>query len=136
MKILKISHVGIAVSNITKSCKFWETSLGLQSSGSEVVEDQKVKVDFHPAGESQIELLEPTEADSPVAKYLEHKGEGIHHLAFQVENIETALKELKQNNIKLIDKHPRMGAHNTKIAFVHPISTNGVLVELCEKSSE
>jgi methylmalonyl-CoA/ethylmalonyl-CoA epimerase len=133
MKILKIDHLGLAVKSITAGGKFWTDALGLVFEGSETVEEQKVTTAFFPVGESEVELLEPTAADSPVAKFLEKKGEGIHHVAFQVENIEAALTELKAKGIRLIDEVPRYGAGGAKIAFIHPQSTSGVLVELCEK---
>jgi len=133
MKILKINHLGIAVNNIEESKNFWEGILGLSFEGSETVEEQKVTTAFFPVGESEIELLESTAPDGPVAKYIEKKGEGIQHVAFQVENIEAALAELKEKGIKLIDEKPRKGAGGAMIAFLHPKSTNGVLVELCEK---
>ena len=100
--------------------------------GSETVAEQKVTTAFFPVGESEVELLESTAPDGPVAKFLEKKGEGIHHVAFQVENLEAALAELKEKGIKLIDEKPRLGAGGKKIAFLHPKATNGVLVELCE----
>jgi len=133
MKILKIDHLGIAVNSIPAGEKFWTDALGLVYEGSETVEEQKVTTAFFPVGESEVELLEPSAADGPVAKFLEKKGEGIHHVAFQVENIEAALAELKEKGIRLIDAVPRYGAGGAKIAFIHPQSTNGVLVELCEK---
>ena len=101
--------------------------------GSETVAQQGVTTAFFPVGESEVELLEPTSEESPVAKFLEKKGEGIHHVAFQVENIEAALIELKEKGIQLIDEVSRIGAGGAKIAFIHPQSTNGVLVELCER---
>ena len=133
MKILKIDHLGIAIKSITAGEKFWADVLGLVCEGSEAVAQQRVTTAFFPVGESEVELLEPTAADSPVAKFLEKKGEGIHHVAFQVDNIEAALIELKEKGIRLIDETPRYGAGGAKIAFVHPQSTNGVLVELCER---
>ena len=133
MKILKINHLGIAVNSIEESKNFWEGILGLSFEGSETVEEQKVTTAFFPVGESEVELLESTAPDGPVAKYIEKKGEGIQHVAFQVENIEAALAELKEKGIRLIDEKPRKGAGGAMIAFLHPKSTNGVLVELCEK---
>ena len=132
MKVLKIDHLGIAVKSIDKGKNFWTDVLGLEFEGSETVEPQKVTTAFFPVGESEVELLESTAPDGPVAKFLEKKGEGIHHVAFQVENLEAALAELKEKGIKLIDEKPRMGAGGKKIAFLHPKATNGVLVELCE----
>jgi methylmalonyl-CoA/ethylmalonyl-CoA epimerase len=133
MKILKIDHIGIAITHLDESKKFWTDVLGLEFSGSETVEEQKVTTAFFPVGESEVELLESTASDGPVARYLKKKGEGIHHIAFRVENIQAALEELKAKGIKLIDEKPRKGAGGAKIAFVHPESTNGILVELCER---
>ncbi len=129
----KINHIGIAVKSIESGIVPYR-ALGLQPEGEEVVEEQKVKVVFLTVGESRIELLEPTSPDSPVAKFIEKKGEGIHHIAFQVDNIEEALKRAEAEGLKLIDKKPRAGAHGTRIAFLHPKSTGGVLMELCEES--
>jgi len=133
MKILKIDHLGIAVNSIGDGKKFWTDVLGLKLEGSETVAEQKVTTAFFPVGESEVELLESTAPDGPVAKYIEKRGEGIQHVAFRVENIEEALEELKIKGIKLIDEKPRRGAGGAKIAFLHPKSTNGVLVELCER---
>jgi len=133
MKILKINHLGIAVNSIEAGRNFWEGILGLPFEGTETVEEQKVTTAFFPVGESEVELLESTAPDGPVAKYIEKKGEGIQHVAFEVEDIEAALAELKEKGIRLIDETPRRGAGGAKIAFLHPKSTSGVLVELCEK---
>ena len=133
MKIVKIDHLGIAVNSIEQGKGIWTDALGLEFEGSETVAEQKVTTAFFPVGESEVELLESTAPDGPVAKFLEKKGEGIHHVAFQVENLEAALAELKEKGIKLIDEKPRLGAGGRKIAFLHPKATNGVLVELCEK---
>jgi methylmalonyl-CoA/ethylmalonyl-CoA epimerase len=133
VKIVKIDHLGIAVKSIEEGKKFWTDVLGLEFEGSETVEAQKVTTAFFPVGESEVELLESTAPDGPVAKYIEKKGEGIQHIAFCVEDIETALKELKGKGVRLIDETPRKGAGGAKIAFLHPKSTNGVLVELCER---
>jgi methylmalonyl-CoA/ethylmalonyl-CoA epimerase len=132
MKILKIEHLGIAVNSIEQGKSFWSDVLGLEFEGSETVAEQKVTTAFFPVGESEVELLESTAPDGPVAKFLEKKGEGIHHVAFQVENLEEALAELKEKGIRLIDEKPRKGAGGKKIAFLHPKATSGVLVELCE----
>jgi methylmalonyl-CoA/ethylmalonyl-CoA epimerase len=134
MKVLKIDHLGIAVNSIEEGKKFWTDVLGLKFEGSETVAEQKVATAFFPVGESEVELLESTAPDGPVAKYIEKRGEGIQHIAFRVENIEEALAELKEKGIRLIDENPRRGAGGAKIAFLHPKSTNGILVELCEKS--
>ncbi len=133
MKILKIDHLGIAVNSIEDGKNFWTDALGLEFEGSETVEEQKVTTAFFPVGESEVELLESTAPDGPIAKFLEKKGPGIHHVAFRVDNVEAALTELKEKGIKLIDEKPRMGAGGAKIAFLHPKATNGILVELCER---
>jgi len=133
MKILKIDHLGIAVTSIEDGKNFWTDALGLEFEGSETVEEQKVTTAFFPVGESEVELLESTAPDGPIAKFLEKKGQGIHHVAFRVENVEEALAELKEKGIRLIDEKPRMGAGGAKIAFLHPKAANGILVELCER---
>ncbi|HBN26162.1 MAG TPA: methylmalonyl-CoA epimerase [Desulfobacteraceae bacterium] len=133
MKILKIDHLGIAVKSIDHGKNFWTEILGLTHEFSETVEDQKVTTGFFPIGESEVELLESTSPEGPIAKYIDKKGEGIQHVAFRVENIEEALAELKEKGVRLIDEKPRKGAGGALIAFLHPKATNGVLVELCEK---
>jgi len=133
MKILKIDHLGIAVNSINEGKNFWSGMLGLDFEGTETVSEQKVTTAFFPVGESEVELLESTAPDGPVAKYIEKRGQGIQHVAFRVENIEEALEELKAKGVKLIDETPRKGAGGAKIAFLHPKSTSGVLVELCER---
>lgn len=133
MKIKGIDHLGIAVKNMDDGKIFWSDILGLEFAGKETVEAQKVTTGFMPVGESEIELLESTSPDGPVAKYIEKKGEGIQHVAFRVDNIEQALQELKDKGVRLIDKKPRKGAGGAKIAFLHPKATAGVLVELCER---
>ena len=133
MKILKIDHLGIAVNSIDDGKAFWHDILGLNFEGAETVAEQKVTTAFFPVGESEVELLESTAPDGPVAKYIEKRGQGIQHVAFRVENIEAALSELKEKGVKLIDQQPRMGAGGAKIAFLHPKATAGVLVELCER---
>jgi methylmalonyl-CoA/ethylmalonyl-CoA epimerase len=133
MKILKIDHLGIAVTSIEEGQRFWQEVLGLDFEGTETVAEQKVTTAFFPVGESEVELLMSTAPDGPVAKYIEKKGPGIQHVAFRVENIEAALEELKAKGIQLIDQTPRKGAGGAKIAFLHPKATNGVLVELCER---
>ncbi|MFZ2039130.1 MAG: methylmalonyl-CoA epimerase [Desulfobacterales bacterium] len=132
MKILKIDHLGIAVTSIEEGQRFWQDVLGLNFEGTETVAEQKVTTAFFPVGESEVELLMSTAPDGPVAKYIEKKGTGIQHVAFRVDNIEAALEELKAKGIQLIDQTPRKGAGGAKIAFLHPKATNGVLVELCE----
>ncbi len=133
MKILKIDHIGIAVNNTEDGKNFWSGILGLDFEGDETVDTQKVKTAFFPVGESEVELLESTAPDGPIAKFIEKKGQGIQHIAFRVADIEAALAELKQKGVKLIDETPRMGAGGAKIAFLHPKATAGVLVELCER---
>jgi len=133
MKILKIDHLGIAVKSIDQSKSFWTDILGLSLEGTETVEEQKVTTAFLPVGDSEVELLESTSPDGPIARHLEKKGEGIQHVAFRVENIEAALAELKAKGVRLIDETPRKGAGGAKIAFLHPKATNGILVELSER---
>jgi len=133
MEILKIDHLGIAVNSIEDGKRFWSDVLGLAFEGTETVEAQQVTTAFFPTGESEVELLESTSPDGPVAKYIEKRGQGIQHVAFRVRNIEAALDELKEKGVQLIDKKPRVGAGGAKIAFLHPKATGGVLVELCER---
>jgi methylmalonyl-CoA epimerase len=133
---MKISHLGIATKGIEEALKFWEDALGLENVHSEVVEDQKVRVAMLPIGETRIELLEPTSEDSPISKFLEKRGGGIHHIAVEVEDIEAALLKLKREGARLIDEQPRIGAENCLVAFVHPSSASGVLLELVQKQEE
>ena len=133
MKVLKIDHLGIAVNSIEEAKKLFQDTLGLEFEGTETVEEQKVTTAFFPVGDSEVELLESTSPDGPVAKYLEKRGEGIQHIAFRVENIEEALAKLKEKGIRLIDEKPRRGAGGAKIAFLHPKSTHGVLIEISER---
>lgn len=133
MKILKVDHLGIAVNSIEEGKSFWSGVLGLDFEGAETVAEQKVTTAFFPVGESEVELLESTAPDGPVAKYIEKRGQGIQHVAFRVENVEEALAELKEKGVQLIDQKPRIGAGGAKIAFLHPKATNGVLVELCQR---
>jgi methylmalonyl-CoA/ethylmalonyl-CoA epimerase len=128
----KISHIGIAVTNIDESLPFYRDVLGMTFEGTEVVAEQKVKVAFLAIGESRIELLEPTADDSPVAKFLDKNGPGIHHVAYEVNDLEGRLAALKAEGVRLVDEYPRRGAHNTRIAFLHPKASGGVLTELCE----
>ncbi len=130
--VVKVDHIGIAVSNLEESKKIYE-ALGLKATGEEVVEEQKVKVVFFPIGDSEVELLESTSPDGPIAKFIEKNGQGIQHMAFRVQNIEEALANLKGQGVRLIDEKPRYGAGGARIAFLHPKSTNGVLIELCER---
>jgi len=128
----KINHVAIAVNNIEEASKFYQEVLGLTLSGVEVVTAQKTKVGFFKIGESNIELVQPAEADSPLVKYLENKGQGIHHICFEVDDVEAEVKAYLEKGATLIDQKPRPGAHRTKVAFIHPKSSSGVLIELCE----
>jgi len=132
MKILKIDHVGVAVKDADAAIKLFEGLLGLKVQGSETVPEQKVRTVFLPVGETEVELLEATAPDSPIARFLEKRGEGMQHIAFRVENIEEALAELEAKGVNLIDRQPRMEAGGKKIAFLHPRDTFGVLVELSE----
>lgn len=135
MKVLRLDHLGIAVPNLAEALKFYEGALGVKSQGVEEVTEQKVKVAFLPTGDSELELLESTAPDGPIAKFIESKGAGIQHVALRVDNLEAALAELKAAGVKLIDEKPRYGAGGAKIAFLHPKATGGVLLELCERKS-
>lgn len=128
----KINHIGIAVKSLDNSIPLYRDQLGMEFEGTEEVAEQKVRVAFLKIGDSRIELLEPTAEDSPVAKFLEKNGEGIHHMAYEVADIEVALAELKQKGVRLIDEKPRNGAHGSLIAFLHPKATGGVLTEICQ----
>jgi len=132
----KIDHIGVAVNNLEESLHIFKDVLGMKCSGEEEVKEQNVKVAFLPVGESEIELLESTTLDGNIAKYIEKKGEGIHHIAFEVEDLDVMLKNLQKKGVRLIDKEPRYGAGGARIAFLHPKSTNGILVELCEHKSQ
>ncbi|MFW9976691.1 MAG: methylmalonyl-CoA epimerase [Candidatus Thorarchaeota archaeon] len=134
MGIEKIDHIGIAVNSIDEALPYYRDVLGLEYTGSEVVEEQKVKVAFLKIGESRIELLEPTSPDSPIAGFLEKRGAGIHHIAVRTSTIEEDLEKHSAHEVRLIDPTPRIGAHEMKIAFIHPKSTSGVLLELCQES--
>ena len=133
---MKIDHIGIATKGIDEALKFWEEALGLENVHTETVEDQKVRVAMLPLGESRIELLEPTSDDSPISKFLEKRGGGIHHIAVEVEDIEASLKTLKEKGMRLIDETPRVGAEDCLVAFVHPSSANGVLLELVQSKKD
>lgn len=129
----KVDHIGIAVKSIDEALKFYEGVLGIKCVSQEVVEEQKVKVAFLPVGDTEVELLESTDEDGPVAKFIEKKGEGIQHIAYKVDDIDKAIEELKAKGIRMIDEKPRYGAGGAKIAFLHPKSTFGVLIELCQR---
>lgn len=131
--IKKVDHIGIAVRSLENTLPFYTEVLQLPLLGIEVVESQKVKVAFLKAGETKLELLEPTSAESTIASFIEKRGEGIHHVALGVESIEARISEMKEKGIRMIDEQPRPGAGGADIAFLHPKSTAGVLVELCEK---
>ena len=130
--MMKIDHVGIAVKSLAQAVKVYEQAVGLELAGYDEVDEQGVRVAMLNIGESRIELLEPTRPDSPVGKFMTKRGEGIHHIAVQVDNIEEALERLKSAGVRLIDETPKRGAHNTRVAFIHPSSTHGVLMELVE----
>ncbi|MDR3579346.1 MAG: methylmalonyl-CoA epimerase [Oryzomonas sp.] len=130
--LTRINHIGIAVKSLDDALPFYRDNLGMTFAGIEEVVEQKVRVAMLQVGESKIELLEPTGEDSPVAKFLEKNGPGIHHLAYEVEDIEDAIAGLLADGARMIDERPRNGAHGTRIAFVHPKSSNGVLTELCQ----
>jgi methylmalonyl-CoA/ethylmalonyl-CoA epimerase len=132
MKITRISHLGIAVKELDPVKKLYGEDLKLHGHHEEVVADQKVKVSFFQVGETNIELLLAPSPESAVAKYVEKNGEGIHHIAFEVEDIDSAVEELKAAGVRMIDEKPRVGAHGARIAFIHPKSTHGVLIELCQ----
>ena len=132
MEITHIEHIGIAVKNLEESIKYYENVLGLKCYGIEEVKDQRVKTAFFMVGQTKIELLESTHREGPIGKFVENKGEGIHHIAFAAKNLNEALTEASAKGIQLIDKEPRKGAEGLNIAFLHPRSTNGVLTELCE----
>ncbi|MGC8823091.1 MAG: methylmalonyl-CoA epimerase [Bacteroidales bacterium] len=133
MKPTHIEHIGIAVSNLQEAIRYYEEVLGLECYAIEEVADQKVKTAFFKIGDTKIELLESTDPEGPIGKFIEKKGPGIHHIAFAVENVEQALKEAESKGVQLIDKQARKGAENLNIGFLHPKSTFGVLTELCSK---
>lgn len=131
--ITHIEHIGIAVKELDKAIEYYENVLGLKCYAIEEVKDQKVKTAFFMVGQTKIELLESTEADGPIGKFIEKKGEGIHHIAFAVKGLQEKLNEVESKGIQLIDKSPRKGAEGLDIAFLHPKYTHGVLTEFCEK---
>ena len=128
-----INHIGIAVKSISEALPIYKDVFGIGYEGEEIVPSQKVKVAFLLVGNTRIELLEPIDETSAIAKFIETKGEGIHHLALEVTSIKDRIAELKEKGIQLIDEEPRPGAHHTEVAFIHPKSVHRVLVELCEK---
>ena len=132
MKPTHIEHIGIAVNSLAEAVPFYENVLGLKCYSIEEVADQRVKTAFFMVGQTKIELLESTDPEGPIGKFIEKRGEGIHHIAFAVADLEERLREAEAAGIKLIDLHPRRGAEGLSIAFMHPKSTFGVLTELCE----
>lgn len=134
MKITHIEHIGIAVKSIDESIKYFENILGLKCYKIEEVKEQKVKTAFFKVGQIKIELLESTDEEGTITKFIEKRGEGIHHLAFAVENLEDVLKEVSGKGVQMIDKEPRKGAEGLNIAFAFPKFTNGILTEFCEKN--
>lgn len=131
--IEKISHIGIAVKNMEEALSVFQDGIGLEVTSRDEVETQKVRVAFLPVGETRFELLEPTHDDSPIAKYLASRGEGIHHIALKVTNIEESLAKLKEKGVRLVNEEPVPGAHGTRVAFLHPKGTRGVMLELVEE---
>ncbi len=132
MNVSHIEHIGIAVKNLEESIRYYETTFGFKCYAVEEVKEQKVKTAFFMVGQTKIELLESTDPEGPVGKFIEKKGEGVHHIAFAVKNIEECLSEAESKGVTLIDKTPRKGAEGLDIAFLHPKSTYGVLTEICE----
>ena len=135
MEVTRVDHIGIAVPNLEETIRFYEDVLNLSCTGTEEVEDQKVKVAFFPVGDTELEFLESTSDDGPIAKFLEKNGgrAGIQHIALRVDNIEEAIKNIQEKGYKMIDEKPRYGAGGARIAFVHPKSTGGILLELSER---
>ncbi len=132
MAVKKIDHIGIAVKDIAEVLAFYQEALGLENTGFEVVEQQGVRVAFLPVGESRLELLEPLNAESPIAKFIGKRGEGIHHICLDVDDVSESLAEMKQRGLQLIDQEPRPGADEKMVAFVHPKASSGVLIELSQ----
>ena len=132
MTVKSLNHIGIAVGSIDEQKPFYEDSLGMEFEGLEDVPSQKVRVAFFRVGDLRIELLEPTDPESPISKFLEKRGPGLHHLAFAVDDIQARIAEFQESGIRMIDSEPRQGAHHMQIAFLHPKSSFGVLTELCE----
>lgn len=130
---MKIDHLGIAVRSINDSLAFYRDALGLEVAGIETVEDQGVEVALLPVGEARIELLEPVSADGTVSRFIAKRGEGLHHICYEVEDLMSKLEELKSRGVRLLDGYPRRGAEGKLVAFLHPAGANGVLVELVEK---
>ena len=135
-KTTRIAHIGIAVRNLDDALRLYHEALGLPLHGRETVESDHVNVAFLPIGDTKVELLEATDPQSSVARFIEKRGEGVHHVAFEVDDVGETLEVLRQSGYCLIDEKPRPGAGGTQVAFVHPRSTNGVLIELCEKFTD
>ena len=135
MRTLKLDHVGVAVESLEEALEMYSGILGLKPSGMEIVEEQKLRTAFLPLGDTEIELLESTDPEGPIGKFIAAKGQGVQHLAFRVEDIDAALEELKAAGVRLIDEKARYGAGGARIAFLHPKATKGVLVELCERNA-
>jgi len=133
MKVSHIEHIGIAVENLEEAIPFYEKMLGTECYAVEEVKDQKVKTAFFKVGQTKIELLESTDPEGPIGKFIEKKGQGIHHIAYAVDNVDKSLKELEEKGVRLIDKKGRKGAEGLNIGFLHPKSTLGVLTEICSK---
>ncbi len=136
MQLSHIEHIGIAVKDLDASIKYYEDVLGLRCYAIEEVKDQKVKTAFFVLGQTKIELLESTDPEGPIGKFIEKKGQGVHHIAFAVQGLEQALEEMEKKGVQLIDRKPRKGAEGLDIAFLHPKSTHGVLMELCENKKD
>lgn len=134
--INQINHIGVAVRSLEEHIPFYRDVLGLKEGAIEEVADQKVRVAMFKVGEVNIELLEPTSPESPIAKFIEKKGEGMHHIAYQTDDVKNELAGMKTKNIQLIDEEPRAGAHGAQIAFLHPKSSGRVLTELCQEAGE
>jgi len=132
--IKKIDHIGIAVNNLEESIKIYRDILCLNLRGTEEIQDQKVIVATFLVGDVKLELVQPTQPDSPMRKFIDKRGEGMHHIAFMVDNIDESLKDMSENGVKLIDQKARIGADGARIAFIHPKDMNGVLIELVEKN--
>lgn len=132
----KINHIAVAVEDIGEAAKFYQDCLGLELTGIETVTAQKTKVGFFSIGESNIELVQPAEPDSPIQKFLSTKGQGVHHICFEVDDIEAEIKSLLAKGATMIDREPRPGAHNARVAFVHPKTSGGVLIELVEPAKQ
>jgi methylmalonyl-CoA/ethylmalonyl-CoA epimerase len=132
--ILRVNHVGIAARSLEESLRFWSEALGMQVSGTETVESEGVRIAFLPAGDARIELLEPVRPDSPVGRFLAKRGEGIHHLTLEVDDVQATLDRLRARGVPMLDETPRTGASGTRVAFLHPRASGGVLLELVETS--